>query len=76
MATNSELKPCPFCAGTAELKQCSPHPPHNVLFIPVCKECRIEMKRGKVGIGWFKGADAAIEAWNCRASEMEAHHEE
>ena len=61
-----EIKPCPFCGESADLEQCSPHPPHDQLFMIGCPHCDFSLASGPVGIGWVNGATAAITAWNTR----------
>lgn len=68
MATNSELKPCPFCGGESTI-------PENVAlyYNPAawetrCKNCQLIM-RGKT-------KKALINTWNQRTNVSEAHHEE
>lgn len=55
-ATMSELKPCPFCEGGAEIRNIKGKAGHAVC----CRNC-------KCGIGWFRTRKQAIDAWNQRA---------
>ena len=58
----SELKPCPFCGGEAEMYK-QPHVPTGTEFIP---RCRKSYCAGRLTKKWLNET-AAIEAWNRRA---------
>ena len=67
MATNSELKPCPFCGNDDVQPQ--PCGMNGVQVYSVrCLSC------GARGPASYH--DECIENWNRRTSDSEAHHEE
>lgn len=59
----SELKPCPMCAGSADVLEDIDWPP-DVAWSIFCTEC-------DVSTGGYESEDAAIAAWNLRAPEGE-----
>ena len=71
----SELKPCPFCGGEAEIKNTRVGRPY---FAVVCSNCRASTRIVR-SITWKKREelynhtmglikDAAIDAWNRRTT--------
>ena len=62
----SDLKPCPFCGGTAKLRRVSePRPDAKPdSFSVKCTVCCAESN-------WFKTDGYALEAWNTRADHSE-----
>lgn len=60
----TELLPCPFCGGEAEIVDVDPTP-HYVKegHWVICKEC-------KASAHVFENRDKAIEAWNTRTPEQ------
>lgn len=62
----SDLKPCPFCGGTAKLRRFSePRPDAKPdSFSVKCTVCCAESN-------WFKTDGYALEAWNTRADQWQ-----
>lgn len=56
MCNNTELKPCPFCGGNAEMKS-------YTMFWVVCDDCLSETTV-------YSTEEEAIEAWNRRATDV------
>ena len=64
----SELKPCPFCGGKAEIE-------HNEILTlmfsyVVCRNCGAKTGEYRVN-STYSSDEKAIEAWNRRAGEKE-----
>lgn len=55
----TDLKPCPFCGGEAELFQHYPYMRRRVVSSVCCKSCRANS-------GTWGRKDKAIETWNTR----------
>ena len=65
----SELKPCPFCGGEAEIRtQDRPDGnTHYYVYIVRCKECRARTEDFPIAYYVHHDVEDAIEAWNRRA---------
>ena len=62
----TELKPCPFCGGEAELKINSFHGSYKTVYV-ICKSCKTRTNNYGASIDYC-AIDRAIELWNRRAS--------
>lgn len=71
----NELKPCPFCGGTAvSIQKIEPHlyrPVKNHPFSVVCWECDLFYGYDEDYGGMFDTEAEAIKAWNRRAERSE-----
>lgn len=63
---NKELKPCPFCGGTAELQNSGTLMKSFVR----CTECGAESQRVEIS-PFYASNDEAIRAWNLRVDARE-----
>lgn len=70
----SELKPCPFCGGEAEVIVAEPGPNEHLLFPHfgiACKQCRTMIGTVVHGMtDFYDTVDEAREAWNAREKQM------
>lgn len=56
----SDLKPCPFCGGKAEVYETTDSCGRNVSYMVECEKC-------EAGSGYYDGdRQLAIDAWNKR----------
>lgn len=72
MGKNEELKPCPFCGGTASVQMIDPRlyrPSRNHPFTVVCDGCDLLFGYDVDYGGRFDSGAEAIEAWNRRVGE-------
>jgi Lar family restriction alleviation protein len=65
MTNQPELKPCPFCDGSAEINKDLME--WLGLYIVICSECS-----GRRGIGAEKEKEKAIIEWNQRSCECQS----
>ena len=59
----SNLKPCPFCGGEAEVKR---HAEISTAYYVACTNCPVD-----VGRMWYWKRQDAINAWNRRTTETD-----
>lgn len=65
MTTNTDIKPCPFCGGKADLK--STEGRMGEIYIVGCDCCDYVLMTGpNRRDGWFLFSDEVINAWNKR----------